>query len=48
MRPASIGPVKSLIRRVDLKEARKVIDAARIRGDESVRAALNEWLAMQP
>jgi phosphotransferase system, enzyme I, PtsP len=48
MRPASIGPVKSLIRRVDLKEARKVIDAARIRGDESVRAALTDWLAKQP
>jgi len=48
MRPASIGPVKSLIRRVDLKEARKVIDAARIRGDESVRPALTEWLAQQP
>ncbi|MBP1807171.1 phosphoenolpyruvate--protein phosphotransferase [Rubellimicrobium aerolatum] len=48
MRPASIGPVKSLIRRVDLKEARKVIDDARIRGDESVRPALTEWLARQP
>jgi phosphotransferase system enzyme I (PtsP) len=48
MRPASIGPVKSLIRRVDLKEARKVIDAARIRGDESVRPALTDWLAQQP
>ncbi|TNC70968.1 phosphoenolpyruvate--protein phosphotransferase [Rubellimicrobium roseum] len=48
MRPASIGPVKSLIRRVDLKEARKVIDAARIRGDESVRPALTDWLARQP
>ncbi|HVG47703.1 MAG TPA: putative PEP-binding protein, partial [Rubellimicrobium sp.] len=48
MRPASIGPVKSLIRRVDLKEARRVIDAARIRGDESVRPALTDWLAQQP
>ncbi|EYD75755.1 Phosphoenolpyruvate-protein phosphotransferase of PTS system [Rubellimicrobium mesophilum DSM 19309] len=48
MRPASIGPVKSLIRRVNLLEARKIIDAARIRGDESVRAALTEWLAQQP
>ncbi|WP_210530233.1 phosphoenolpyruvate--protein phosphotransferase [Rubellimicrobium arenae] len=48
MRPASIGPVKSLLRRVNLQEARKVIDDARIRGDESVRPALTEWLARQP
>ncbi|TNC47883.1 phosphoenolpyruvate--protein phosphotransferase [Rubellimicrobium rubrum] len=48
MRPASIGPVKSLIRRVNLQEARKVIDDARIRGDESVRPALTDWLARQP
>ncbi len=48
MRPASIGPVKSLIRRVNLLEARKVIDDARIRGEESVRPALTDWLARQP
>ena len=48
MRPASIGPVKSLIRRVDLLEARRVIEASRLRGDESVRPALTEWLAKQP
>jgi signal transduction protein with GAF and PtsI domain len=29
MRPASIGPVKSLLRRVNLDEARAVIDEAR-------------------
>jgi len=45
MRPASIGPVKHLLRRVDLGEARKVIDAARARGDQSVRGAMMEWLA---
>jgi phosphotransferase system enzyme I (PtsP) len=48
MRPASIGPVKSLIRRVDLLEARRVIDDSRLRGDETVRPALTEWLAKQP
>lgn len=48
MRPASIGPVKSLIRRVSLQEARQVIDASRLRGDETVRPALTEWLARQP
>ncbi|AZQ66031.1 phosphoenolpyruvate--protein phosphotransferase [Silicimonas algicola] len=44
MRPASIGPVKHLIRRVDLSDARRVIDAARESGDQSVRGAVMEWL----
>lgn len=48
MRPASIGPVKALLRRVDLEQARDVIFAARARGDESARPALMAWLADQP
>ncbi len=44
MRPASIGPVKHLIRRVDLGEARQVIDAARASGVQSVRSDVMEWL----
>ncbi|PJF10488.1 phosphoenolpyruvate--protein phosphotransferase [Pseudorhodobacter sp. MZDSW-24AT] len=48
MRPASIGPVKSLLRRVNLAEARAVISAARARGDMSARPALMDWLATQP
>ena len=44
MRPASIGPVKSLIRRVSLDEARRVIDVARVSGEQSVRPALTAWL----
>jgi phosphotransferase system enzyme I (PtsP) len=44
MRPASIGPVKHLIRNTDLKKLRKVIDAARSRGDQSVRPAVMEFL----
>ena len=40
MRPASIGPVKHLIRRVSLMEARQVIDMARASGAQSVRPAL--------
>ena len=44
MRPASIGPVKHLIRRVDLGEARKVIDAARGSGVQSVREDVMGWL----
>ncbi|MDB5664846.1 phosphoenolpyruvate--protein phosphotransferase [Cypionkella sp.] len=45
MRPASIGPVKALLRRVDLSEARAVIDRARDAGAETIRPALMEWLA---
>ncbi len=48
MRPASIGPVKHLIRRVDLVEAKKVIDEARASGEQSVRPAVMKWLAAQP
>ncbi len=45
LRPASIGPVKDLLRRVDLSEARAVIDMARASGAQSVRDAVNTWLA---
>ena len=44
MRPASIGPVKHLLRRVSLAEARTVIDEARASGVQSVRPAVMEWL----
>ena len=44
MRPASIGPVKSLLRRSNLEEVRKVIADARHRGDMSVRPAIMEYL----
>ena len=44
MRAASIGPVKSMLRSVNLDEARAVIDAASERGEQSVRPALREWL----
>ena len=47
MRPASIGPVKHLFRRVDLTEVRSVIDAARADGHQSVRRPLMDWLATQ-
>ncbi len=47
MRPASIGPVKALIRKVDLGAARAVIDGARAAGAESARPALMDWLAAQ-
>jgi phosphotransferase system enzyme I (PtsP) len=44
MRPASIGPVKHLLRRTDLDEVRAVIDAARTSGAQSVRPAVMDWL----
>ncbi|WP_371225954.1 phosphoenolpyruvate--protein phosphotransferase [Roseovarius sp. 2305UL8-3] len=44
MRPASIGPVKSILRRSNLQELRKVIHDARHRGDQSVRPAVMEYL----
>ena len=48
MRPASIGPVKALLRRADLREARAVIAQARAAGHESARPLLMDWLATLP
>ena len=47
MRPASIGPVKHLLRRTNLDELREVINAERKRGAESVRDAVMEYLRTQ-
>ena len=47
MRPASVGPVKALLRKIDLTEARTVIDKARAEGAETARPALMDWLASQ-
>ncbi len=47
MRPASIGPVKHLIRRVNLSEVRAVIDASRESGVQSVRGDVMDWLREQ-
>ncbi|TNF23269.1 MAG: phosphoenolpyruvate--protein phosphotransferase [Rhodobacteraceae bacterium] len=44
MRPASIGPVKHLMRRTDLDQLRKVIDTARDDGAETVRPEVMEYL----
>ncbi len=48
MRPASVGPVKALIRSVDLGEVRAVIDEARAAGEVTARPRLMDWLARQP
>jgi phosphotransferase system enzyme I (PtsP) len=45
MRPASIGPVKSLIRRADLRDVRRVMQQAQEAGAESFRPALVEYIA---
>ncbi len=47
MRPASIGPVKHLLRRVDLSEVKAVMDDAIANGDQSVRRAVADWLVYQ-
>ncbi len=45
MRPASIGPVKHLLRQHNLDEVKDVIDAARESGAQSVRPAIMDYLA---
>ncbi len=44
MRPASIGPVKHMLRKVDLREARTMIDEAFVSGEQSIRGHVMEWL----
>lgn len=44
MRPASIGPVKHLMMRVNLEELYKVIADARARGEQSVRPGVMAFL----
>ena len=47
MRPASIGPVKLLLRRSNLADVREVIHQARASGAQSVRPAIMDWLSRQ-
>jgi len=47
MRPASIGPVKHLIRKVDLGELRGVLDRTRAAGEVNLRPAVMDWLSRQ-
>lgn len=47
MRPASIGPVKSLMRRCNLEDVRAIIDKAREQGDMSVRPAVMDYVRAQ-
>ncbi|MGR3571294.1 phosphoenolpyruvate--protein phosphotransferase [Brevirhabdus sp.] len=45
MRPASVGPVKHLLRQVDLGHLKTVIDSARQQGAQTVRPAVLAYLA---
>ncbi len=47
MRPASIGPVKHLVRRVRLTDLKALIDRERAAGTLNLRPAVMDWLAMQ-
>ncbi|MCA0044084.1 phosphoenolpyruvate--protein phosphotransferase [Celeribacter litoreus] len=47
MRPASIGPVKAMLRRLDLTEIAQVIDEAANAGAQSVREDLTKYLTSQ-
>ena len=47
MRPASVGPVKHVLRRVDLGEVRRIIDDAKATDAPTVRRAVADWLAYQ-
>ena len=47
MRPASVGPVKALLPRVNMPALRAVIQTARDAGAETVRPAVMTWLAEQ-
>jgi len=47
MRPASVGPVKHLLRRVSIAEVAGVIEKAREDGEQSARTRVIEWLAAQ-
>ena len=47
MRPASVGPVKHLLRQMDLTEVKGVIDDARAAGAQSVRRAVSDYLVDQ-
>ncbi len=44
MRPASVGPVKHLLRQSNVQAIRQVIERARAQGHQSVRPAVMEFL----
>lgn len=47
MRPSSIGPVKHLIRRVNLAELREIMTTAMAEGQPGLRRTITDWIAQQ-
>jgi len=47
MRPASIGAVKSLILKTNLKDLRGIIDTALLSGEQSIRPFVSDWFAQE-
>ncbi len=47
MRPASVGPVKHVLRRVDLTEVKAIMDKSAAKGEQSPRRAVSDWLVYQ-
>ena len=47
MRPASIGAVKSLILKTNLRDLREVIDKALLSGEQSIRPFVSDWFAKE-
>ncbi len=47
MRPASVGPVKHMLRKHNLEAVKTVIEQAAASGEQSVRPALKTWLKSQ-
>ncbi|MCF7697816.1 phosphoenolpyruvate--protein phosphotransferase [Loktanella sp. M215] len=44
MRPASVGPVKHLLRQVDLQKAGEAVSEALAAGEQDIREIINAWL----
>lgn len=47
IRPASIGPIKALLRKTDLRDIRGILDTAKAQGALSARPALELWMQGQ-
>jgi len=47
MRPASVGPVKRILREISLADVRAIIDSEVRAGSQSVRKAVEDWLESQ-
>jgi phosphotransferase system enzyme I (PtsP) len=48
MRPASIGPVKHLLRHVDLNILRQIIEECNQKGEQSVRGPVSDYIKSLP